>query len=271
MSGIWAGPAADPVFGPDAFAGRRVIVTGGASGIGAALCEILVSCGASVALLDLNEHLAADVAVRLGDAVRAFSVDVGDERAATAAIVSAAKWLGGIDGLANVAGTVRPSMICDGEVAPMLVAMAVNLYGPLYTCRAAVPFLRQATNPSIVNVASQAASQAYPGGGLYGPSKAGLVALTKQFALELAREGIRANVVSPGSIDTPMAQPVDDAGRRRQELRDSRLPLGRRGHPREVAATIAFLLSTAASYITAQQINVGGGLDQTVLPGPLSA
>ena len=68
-----------------------------------------------------------------------------------------------------------------------------------------------------------------------------------------------------------MAQPVDDAGRRRQELRDSRLPLGRRGHPREVAATIAFLLSTAASYITAQQINVGGGLDQTVLPGPFSA
>jgi NAD(P)-dependent dehydrogenase (short-subunit alcohol dehydrogenase family) len=144
----------------------------------------------------------------------------------------------------------------------------VNLYGPVYVCRAAVPHLRRATSASIVNVASQAASQAYPGGGMYGASKAGLVAFTKQLAIELARDDIRVNAVSPGNIDTPMAQPLNEEDRRRQQLRDSKIPLRRRGYPHEVAAAIAFLLSPSAGYITAQEINVGGGLDQTVLPGP---
>ena len=131
-----------------------------------------------------------------------------------------------VDGVANVAGTVRTRLLEDeDDFDALLGVVPVNLYGPLWVTLAALPHLRKSTSAAVVNVGSLAAVQAYPGGGLYGASKAGLVALTKQLAIELAPD-VRVNIVNPGSIQTPMAAPANDADRLRQQERDAKIPLG---------------------------------------------
>jgi meso-butanediol dehydrogenase/(S,S)-butanediol dehydrogenase/diacetyl reductase len=246
-----------------AFAGRRILVTGGAgAGIGAATVDLIASHGGRVATFDLAPAPADEPDE---PNVRRFQVDVADVDAVESSVHAAAAWLGGLDGVANVAGTVRNFALADGDLDSMLRVLHVNLLGPLYVCRAAFPFLRYTDDASVVNVSSLAGTIAYAGGGLYGASKGGLEAMSRQMAVEWAPFGIRVNVVAPGQIETPLATHPGDEAMRAERVK--RIPMARRGEPREVADVIAFLLSPAGSYVTAQTLRVSGGLDQAAMHG----
>jgi NAD(P)-dependent dehydrogenase (short-subunit alcohol dehydrogenase family) len=252
------------------FSDRRVIITGAASGIGAALANTLYNLGGKIALFDRDEQRNKDMADHLGSRAKAFAVDVARQDSVNDAVRGAADWLGGIDAVANVAGLLRTGSLADAPISDLMPVLEVNLLGPFHICRAALPALRQGSSPAIVNVASLAASQAYPGGGLYGASKAGLVQLSKQLAIEWASFGIRVNAVSPGSVITPMSKPNGPEEEAAAKALNARIPLRRSAQPHELGNVIAFLLSPAASYVNAQEIHVDGGIDQTVLSGSMN-
>jgi len=240
---------------PDAFAGRQVLVTGGANGIGAALVDLINSHGGRTAVLDRQA----------GTDDGQFAVDVTEAREVGKAVDAAAQWLGGIDLVANVAGISRDGALADADWDNLFGVMDINLFGALHVCRAAYPYLCKSDVASVVNVGSIASVQAYAGGGLYSASKAALTAMSYQMAIEWASQGIRVNVVNPGPIETRLATRLADPAL--TAARTAKYPLGRRGTPVECASAIAFLLLPAASYITAQQMMVSGGLEQTALAG----
>jgi NAD(P)-dependent dehydrogenase (short-subunit alcohol dehydrogenase family) len=231
------------------FAGRRVIVTGGLSGIGAATAASLEDRGAAVAVLDLGPE--ADV-----------EVDVRDAGAVEAAVAAAAGRLGGpADVLVASAGIYRIAPFLDLEPAEWDDVLGTNPRGVYLTGRAFARALVAAGRPgSIVNLASTAAlvGDADEPGAHYNASKAGVVALTRQMAIELAPHGIRVNCVCPGVIDTPMLRLMDDPAAGERYLRES-VPLRRLGGAAEVAAAIAFLASDEAGYITGAALPIDGG------------
>lgn len=173
---------------------------------------------------------------------------------------------GRLDLLVNSAGVIGPGRLEDCPLDLWRTLFQVNVDGALLLGRSCLPHLRKSRAAAIVNVASLAGGRAYPNGGAYGPSKAALISLTRQMAVEWAGDRIRVNVVSPGTIDTPLmrANMTDGFIRDRTE----RTPLGRLGACEEIAAVILFLASPAASFITGQDITCDGGLSQALMaPG----
>jgi NAD(P)-dependent dehydrogenase (short-subunit alcohol dehydrogenase family) len=231
------------------FAGRRAIVTGGLSGIGAATAALLAARGATVAVLDLGPE--ADVVV-----------DVRDADAVAAAVAAAGEQLGvPADVLVASAGIYRIAPFLDLEPAEWDDVLGINLRGVYLTGRAFARALVDAGRPgAIVNLASTAAlvGDADEPGAHYNASKAGVVSLTRQMAIELAPRGIRVNCVCPGVIDTPMLRLMDDPAAGERYLRAS-VPLRRLGTAAEVAATIAFLASDEAGYVTGAAVPIDGG------------
>jgi NAD(P)-dependent dehydrogenase (short-subunit alcohol dehydrogenase family) len=240
-------------------AGRRGLVTGGASGIGLACVRRLAAEGAQVAALDLR----ADVlpgAVSAGAAP--VSCDIRDVDAVAAAVTRAASVLGGpADVLINAAGVYRIAPLLELTPGEWDDVLAVNLRGTFLAGRAVAAALIAAGRPgAIVNISSVAglvADAAEPSAH-YNASKAGVLALTRQMAVEWAPFGIRANAVCPGVIDTPMLRLMDDPAAGAAYLQDG-VPLRRLGAADEVAAVIAFLASDDASYLTGAAVPVDGG------------
>lgn len=240
---------------PGRFAGRRALVTGAASGIGAAVAARLAAEGAAVAGLDRAWHEAAG-----GAFVARLTADVSDSAAVDAAVGATATALGGVpDVLVNAAGVYRVRSLLDILPADWDEVMAVNLRG---TFLVATTVVRAGMGPgAIVNLSSVAAyegSVAEPSGA-YNASKAGVSSLTRQMAVEWAGRGIRAVAIAPGVIDTPMLRLMDDPAAGRSYL-EAAVPLRRLGTAAEVSAVVCFAASPEAAYLTGTTIVVDGGL-----------
>jgi NAD(P)-dependent dehydrogenase (short-subunit alcohol dehydrogenase family) len=244
----------------DRFDGRRALVTGGCSGIGRSTAALLADRGARVVLLDLREGVASD-AEAVG-AVAGIAADVRDDASVDAAVADAVEALSGpIDVLVNAAGIYRIASLGELPAAEWDDVLDTNLRGTFLVSRSVV---QAGTSPeggsAIVNMASIAALVADAGepAAHYNASKAGIVALTKQMAVEWADRGVRVNAVAPGVIDTPMLRMMDDPQIGRSYLA-TRVPLRRLGRAEEVAEVIAFLASDRATYVTGTTVVVDGG------------
>jgi NAD(P)-dependent dehydrogenase (short-subunit alcohol dehydrogenase family) len=240
------------------FTGRRALVTGAASGIGRATARQLAHEGCTVACLDVDEHGLAETAAGLGDAVIVVACDLLDRALVPSAVDEAAGALGGLDVVCNVAGVGGFRLDEEQTLEDWDRILGVNLTGTWLVCQAALPFLRR-DGGAIVNTASTAGTDATPYHSAYSASKGGVIALTRSLAITHHRDGIRANCVAPGPIDTPISGQYGipdgaDAG-----LVATILPFGGLGMPGEVAAAITFLASEEASHVNGVVLKVDGG------------
>jgi 2-hydroxycyclohexanecarboxyl-CoA dehydrogenase len=238
--------------------GRTALVTGGASGIGAATARRLAAEGARVVVADLNEGGAKEVAADLDGL--AVVMDVSDPASVKAAIEQA----GPVDVLVNNAGMDIPGFFVKTDEDMWDVVIAVNLRGTLTVTRAVVGGMYERGGGSIVNVASEAGRVGSQMSCAYSAAKAGVIGFTKALARESARYSVRCNAVAPGPIDTPLLnaapQVLGELGARLKQGMIDSTAMRRIGTPDEVAAAITFLASDDASYVTGQTLGVSGGL-----------
>jgi 2-hydroxycyclohexanecarboxyl-CoA dehydrogenase len=241
--------------------GKTALVTGGSGGIGAATCARLAAEGARVAVTDIDLAAARELAVELDGL--GLELDVCSSESIAAAVASVEEELGPIDILVNNAGVAGERFFTQTPPQEWDRLIAVNLRGTLATTHAVLPGMQQRGGGSIVNLASEAGRVGSQMAVVYSATKAGVIGFTKALAKESARFGVRVNAVAPGPIDTPMVQVTDELGemgvRVVQGMIDS-TAMRRIGTPDEVAATIAYLASEDASYVTGETIGVSGGL-----------
>jgi meso-butanediol dehydrogenase / (S,S)-butanediol dehydrogenase / diacetyl reductase len=244
------------------FAGKVVVVTGAASGIGAAAARRFAAEGAALVLADLNEAEGQKLAQELstqGSPASFVRTDVSDPNQVEALMQAAVDRHGALHVVFNNAGIGAYGKAPDLDVALWQQVIAVDLHSVFYGCRSAIPRLRAAGGGAIINTASISGLFGDYGLVAYNAAKGGVVNLTRSVAIDHAREGIRVNAVCPGPIGTPLLNPLLDAPGARDEY--ARLvPMGRVGQPEEVAAVVAFLASDDASYITGAAIVVDGGV-----------
>ncbi|WP_051300427.1 SDR family NAD(P)-dependent oxidoreductase [Actinomadura rifamycini] len=236
-----------------------VVVTGGASGIGAACARALAEHGRPVALWDRAD--AADVARRIGadtgTAALSVVVDVTDAAAFPAALDASRAALGPLGGLVHAAGIAGPAAVGDLDEARWDAVQHVNLRAQALLAQAMLDDLRAQEGSAIVGISSIEAFVGQLFIPAYCASKAGLLGLTRALAHQLAGDGVRVNAVCPGYIDTPLLAAAAPAGMRAEFA--AKAPVGRLGRPAEVAAAVRFLMSDEASFITGTHLTVDGG------------
>lgn len=243
------------------FAGLTAVVTGGASGIGAATAGLLAERGARVAVLDL----AIGEAERKSESDSWICVpaDVTDDETVRAAIAAVVAAFGGIDVLVNNAGVGAIGTIEDQDDDEWRRVFEVNVLGMVRMARAALPHLRRSSHAAIVNTCSIAATAGLPERALYSASKGAVLSLTLAMAADHVREGVRVNCVNPGTADTPwvgrLLNQSPDPARERAAL-EARQPLGRLVSPEEVAHAIAYLASPLSGSTTGTSLAVDGGV-----------
>jgi 3-oxoacyl-[acyl-carrier protein] reductase len=265
------GPSAGPSGAPGApaalrLAGRRAVVTGGASGIGAATARRLVTEGAAVAVLDTRAAAATEVADALtADGARAhpFACDVGDPVSVDDAVASAVGALGGLDTVVACAGIARPGATHRMTIDEWDTMIRVNLTGVFLTVRATVPHLLDGGG-AIVTIGSVASLVAAGEASSYDAAKGGVLQFTRAIAVEYAGHGIRANCVCPGVVRTGLGRNSRDlhgppTGPAQGVAARLPIPLDRAADPAELAAVVAFLCSDDASFVTGAAIAADGG------------
>lgn len=249
-----------------------LVVGGGGAGIGAMTARTIATNGAAVVIVDLDGEAARKVADEIvADGGRAIGLggNVASASDMAAAIRAAADSFGGLDLLVNSAALVKPQPLDLVSLEDWDACFEVNVESALNIARLSLPELRKSRAASIVNVGSLGGVWGRPNGGAYGPSKAALMTLSTQLALEWADYGIRVNAVTPGTIDTPLARAAVPADVLTERVRE--IPLGRLGTPQEMANMIVYLLSPAASYITGQVFNCDGGHANSMFLAPMAA
>lgn len=236
-------------------------VTGAARGIGLAITEWFLAHGYRVALVDIDKAELARTAKRLADPVHVYSAvcDVSKAGQVKAAVAGTVKAFGRIDALVNNAGVAVFKPLLETSLADWEHVLGVNLTGAFICAQACAPVMLRTGGGSIVSIASISGLRASTLRVAYGTSKAGIIQLTKQLAAELGTQGIRANCVAPGPVDTDMAKLVHSVAIR-QDYHDI-IPLDRYGTTEEIAAAVGFLCSPAASYVNGQVLAVDGGFE----------
>jgi NAD(P)-dependent dehydrogenase (short-subunit alcohol dehydrogenase family) len=232
------------------------VVTGGASGIGAAIAARLQSLGASVAVLDLNPS-------HLPEGQHGLFCDVSDDASVRTAVDTVTDKFGRLDILVNNAGIGAQGTVEDNDDDEWLRVWDINVVGVVRLSRAALPFLRNSPSAAIVNICSIAATAGLPQRALYSATKGAVLSLTQAMAADHVREGIRVNCVNPGSADTPwigrlLDSAPDPAGER--VALNARQPHGRLVRADEVAGAVAYLASPSSGSTTGTSIAVDGGM-----------
>ncbi|WP_347754886.1 SDR family oxidoreductase [Agrococcus sp. ProA11] len=237
------------------FDGLVAVVTGGGSGIGAAIADELAGRGARVAVLDL----------RPGDRHLPVECDIADDASVRQAIDRVASELGGIDIVVNNAGIGAAGAIDGNDEDEWHRVWDVNVVGIMRVTRAALPHLRESAAAAVVNTSSIAATAGLPQRALYSATKGAVLALTRAMAADHLREGIRVNAVNPGTADTPwVARLLDaapDPAQERAQL-EARQPHGRLVAPEEIAHAVAYLASPRAGSTTGTSVAVDGGMQE---------
>jgi 2-keto-3-deoxy-L-fuconate dehydrogenase len=237
----------------DRFTGRRALVTGAGSGIGAAVARGLHAEGADVVLADTAGDRVQALAAELGDRAEGLTLDVRDEDAVSGAVA-------GMDVLANVAGIGSTTNAPDTPLEVWENVFAVNARGTFLCCKHAIPSMIERGGGTIVNIASVAGMIGLPNRVAYSASKGAVIALTRALAIDHVRQGIRVNAVCPGTVDSPWVRRlVEDVGESLDTLR-ARQPMGRLGTPEEVAQAVLYLASDAAAFVTGSGLVIDGGL-----------
>jgi NAD(P)-dependent dehydrogenase (short-subunit alcohol dehydrogenase family) len=244
--------------------GKVAVVTGATGGIGFEVAKRLGKDGYTVIINGIDDAAGAERLKELtaaGITAEYYGFDVTDENAVAANIKKIGEKYGKIDTLVNNAGGLGGRSRFEEMTTEFYrKVMALNLDSVFFASRAAIPFLKDGEHPSIINYTSNAAWNAGgPGAGIYGTSKAGVHAITRALAKDLAEYGIRVNAVSPGTIDTPFHAQIKSTKPEVFASWANNIMLGRLGQPEDVAGVVSFLASKDASFITAETIQIGGG------------
>jgi 3-oxoacyl-[acyl-carrier protein] reductase len=243
------------------FEGKVAVVTGGARGIGRAICETLAGRGADIVIGDLQIELAEQTAREISGATGrracAVKVNVAELESANNLVAKTIEEFGRLDILVNNAGITRDKLVMRMDEADWDLVLDVNLKGAFNCCKAAFRPMMKQRYGRIVNISSVSGQAGQTGQANYSASKAGVIGLTKALAREFASRNITVNAVAPGFIPTALTIDLPP------ELKEAILkatPLGRMGTPEEIAYAVAFLASDEASYITGQVLAVDGGM-----------
>jgi NAD(P)-dependent dehydrogenase (short-subunit alcohol dehydrogenase family) len=238
--------------------GHRAFVTGGASGIGAATCRRMAAEGARVAVVDIDEGRANEIADSIGGI--AYTADVTDFAALHAAALDAHEQLGGLTLLYNNAGGSSLSAIHDWDLSEWQRIVNLNLTGVFHGFKAVAPLILESGGGAIVSTASISGTRPSAGEAPYAAAKAAVAALTASAALEYAPT-VRVNAVSPGMIATPLTQLLlEDRGLGQEKHMSAKTPLARVGAPEDIADVVVFLCSDLARFMTGQNVVIDGGM-----------
>lgn len=241
--------------------GKIALVTGGAGGIGSAICRLFAAEGAKVVVADVDsgrgEGVVTEITASGGEAIY-IDLDVTKELDWERAVAATVGRFGGLNVLVNNAGAYSPELVADTPLETWERIMAVNATGTFLGSKHAIPEMKRSGGGSIVNMSSGAGIVGNADGTAYGPAKGAVKILTKTTAHQYAREGIRANSIHPGPIDTRM---LHAQTRETAELGDpvANIPMGRIGRPEEIAYGALYLASDESSYVTGVELPIDGG------------
>ena len=240
---------------------RVALVTGGAGGIGSAICRALAASGHRVAVADLGGQAATPLAQELGGL--GVVLDVTDPASVRDAFQATTAALGPVDVLVSCAGWDEPRPLLESDDAFLAKVLDINLAGPIRVVREALPSMIERGFGRVISIASDAGRVGSSLEAVYSGAKGGLIAFTKTVAREAARHGITANTVCPGPTETPLLSDMTAESESFDRVIQSMgraIPLRRLGQPEDVAPAVAFLASDEAGYITGQTLSVSGGL-----------
>nr|WP_208394104.1 3-oxoacyl-[acyl-carrier-protein] reductase [Pseudochelatococcus lubricantis] len=237
--------------------GKKALVTGATGGLGSAIARALHARGAAVALSGTRREVLEALAQELGERVVVTPANLADAAEVEALVPAAEEALGGLDVVVNNAGVTRDNLFIRMKDEEWDTVIAVNLTAAFRLSRAAVKGMMRRRYGRIIGIGSVVGITGNPGQGNYAASKAGLVGMTKSLAAEVASRNITVNAVAPGFIESPMTDALND---KQRESILSRVPAGRLGLGKDVAAAVVYLASDEAGYVTGQTLHVNGGM-----------